>query len=223
MSGQPDTCWDEAQLCSLVSRASREQLIGSAPRYGALLVVLAVPRPWPRNALSALGLPGAGDVQAVLAAFGRSEGVCSLLAVEPDPASDPPDAVRALFFRRPEGLFAAFERLEWLVPTDQLVPFLDALLLQEDPAAFAAYLQQGDVARDLLVCTHEARDICCGRFGEAAYRALRHTHPRPGVRVCRTSRIGGHKSHPDASRPAERSLLGPPGAAELRGDLGRDA
>lgn len=125
MSGQLDTCWDRAQLCSLVSRASGEQPIGSAPRYGALLV-LSVLRPWPRNAFSAPGLPG--EVQAVLAEFSRSEGVCSLLAVEPDPsynaADDPPEAVRALHFRHLEGPFAAFERREWLVPKGRLAAFL---------------------------------------------------------------------------------------------------
>lgn len=191
------TCLSDAQLCSLVSKNSGEQPLGSASVYQALLV-LELPPPWPRNALHAPQL--APEVRDVMAAFGRSEGACSVLAVAPDPVSSRPGAVRALYFRRPDGPFADFERQGYLIPQTRLAAFLDALLLQQDVSAFAPYLEahQGDLhpRRDLLVCTHANRDICCGRFGEAAYQALRFVHERPGVRVWRTSHIGGHKFAP---------------------------
>ncbi len=184
------TICPDAQLCSLVSKRSGESPVGSASCYQALLV-LEVPTPWPRNALGAPHLPS--DVQGVMADFGRSSVPCSVLAVQPDPVYSRPGVVRALYFRRPEAPFAEFERLEFVVPQSRLAAFLDALLLRQDPSAFTPVW---GAHRDLLVCTHESRDVCCGRFGEAAYRALRFEHPRAGVRVWRGSHIGGHKFAP---------------------------
>lgn len=73
--------------------------------------MLELPSPWPRNALQAPQL--APQVREVLAAFGRSGVGCSLLAVQPDRFYSRPGEARVLYFRRPEGLFADFERLEF--------------------------------------------------------------------------------------------------------------
>ncbi len=190
MSGTP--CLSDAQLCSLVSRGNGEGPTGSASPYKALLL-LELPRPWPNKVLQAPHLPA--GVREVLLALERAGKACSVLAIEPDPAYSRPGYARVLYFRRPNGLFSDYERLEHLLPETEVGAFMDPLLLQEDVTAFTAY-RQDDHGRDLLVCTHENRDICCGRFGEQAYGALRMTHARPSVRVWRSSHIGGHKFAP---------------------------
>lgn len=185
-------CLEDTQLCSLVSRGNGECPTGSASRYERLLL-LELPRPWPNKVLQAPQLyPGVRDTLTALERTGKG---ISVLTIEPDPVYSRSGFVRTLLFTRPEGPFADFGRLEHLVPQTEVGAFLGALLLAGDVSAFAAYRQNVPL-RDLLVCTHEARDVCCGRFGEAAFGALRMAHPRPGVRVWRTSHIGGHKFAP---------------------------
>lgn len=131
----------------------------------------------------------------MLTALERAGRAPSVLAIEPDPLYSRPGYVRTLYHTRPNEPFAEFERVEHLVPEGEVGAFVEALLLRGDITAFAPYRQESSM-RDLLVCTHENRDFCCGRFGEAAFGALRTAHPRPGVRVWRSSHIGGHKFAP---------------------------
>ena len=53
-------------------------------------------------------------------------------------------------------------------------------------------------ARDILVCTHGARDACCGKFGYGFYVEMRGLAAvrGDGVRVWRTSHLGGHRFAP---------------------------
>jgi hypothetical protein len=184
------TCLGEAQLCALVSKGNGECPTGSASSYKALLV-LELPRPWPSKVLQAPHLYD--GVRDTLTTLERAGTPLSVLTVEPDEVYSQPGFVRLLYFRRPEGMFAEFERLEHLVPEPEVGAFVNALVLQGDVTTFAPYRQETR-GRDLLVCSHETRDICCGRFGEEAYRALRFLHP--DVRVWRSSHIGGHKFAP---------------------------
>ncbi len=185
-------CPEDAFLCALVSKENGECPTGSAPCYERLLL-LELPRPWPAKVLQAPQLyPGVRDT---LAALERTGHAPSVLTIEPDPDYSRPSLVRVLLFSRPNAPFAEFERLEYHVPEREVGALLEALLVTGDASAFVPY-RLNTPLRDLLVCTHEARDVCCGRFGEAAFQALRETHPRPGVRVWRSSHIGGHKFAP---------------------------
>ena len=185
-------CLDDTQLCALVSKGNGESPTGSASRYERLLL-LELPRPWPSKVLQAPQLyPGVKDTLTELERTGRAP---SVLAIEPDPLYSRPGYVRTLYYTRPDEPFAEFERTEHLVPEGEVGAFVEALLLGGDLSAFTPYRETSPL-RDLLVCTHENRDICCGRFGEAAFGALRSAHPRPGVRVWRSSHIGGHKFAP---------------------------
>jgi hypothetical protein len=119
-------------------------------------------------------------------------------AILPDREYSRKDHTRFLFLRRPSGPFAAYEKQDFLVPNDELVAAVGALLEGAGGLArFERYRQETGRVRDLLVCTHGSRDICCGKFGYPVYDLLRRRHAARGeLRVWRTSHIGGHRFAP---------------------------
>lgn len=52
---------------------------------------------------------------------------------------------------------------------------------------------------DLLVCTHGARDRCCGRDGSRLAVELTSQHTDPNIRVWHASHLGGHRFAPTAT------------------------
>lgn len=60
---------------------------------------------------------------------------------------------------------------------------------------FAGYVTDDVDGRDILICTHGRRDVCCGKRGHGLWSDLT---PLPGVRSWRTSHLGGHRFAPTA-------------------------
>ncbi len=202
------------RLCSLVSRANGEDPIGSVKPVENRLVV-ELPQPWQRDALGSRRLveglrPVVEGVQdaGLLGAFS---------AILPDREYSRRDHTRVLFLRRPPGPFAAYEKVDLLVPNGELVAAVGALLEGGGLEGFGRYRQETDHVRDLLVCTHGGRDVCCGKFGYPVFDLLRRRHAAPGnLRVWRTSHIGGHRFAPTMIDYPEGRLWGhlEPWAAE---------
>ncbi|HEV2744108.1 MAG TPA: sucrase ferredoxin, partial [Rubrobacter sp.] len=116
---------------------------------------------------------------------------------------------RVLFLRRSEGPFSAYEKVDLLVPDGELVAAVGALLEGSGLGRFGRYRQETDHVRDLLVCTHGSRDVCCGKFGYPVYDLLRRRHASPGkLRVWRTSHTGGHRFAPTMIDYPEGRLWG---------------
>jgi hypothetical protein len=185
----------EDRLCSLVSRANGEDPAGSAtPLKTRLIVEMA--QPWKRDVLgsrcSAEGLrqvvQGALD-SGLLGAFA---------AVLPDREYSRKGHTRALYLRRPAGPFAVYEKEDFLVPDGELVAAVEALLHgMGGLSRFERYRQDTALVRDIVVCTHGSRDVCCGRFGYPVYDTLRRRYVARGkIRVWRSSHIGGHRFAP---------------------------
>ncbi len=100
-------------------------------------------------------------------------------------------------FRKPSGPFAAYEKQDFLVPNGEVAAAAGALLKGNGLGRFERYRQETGHVRDILVCTHGGRDVCCGKFGYPVYDLLRRRHAAPGkLRVWRTSHIGGHRFAP---------------------------
>ena len=99
-----------------------------------------------------------------------------------------------MFYTRPAGLFARFDKVEYLVPDDEFGPLVWSLY--EDRAAlprFESYrVPEADHIRDMLVCTHGTIDAACARFGYPLYQHMRDTWTNDHVRVWRVSHFGGH-------------------------------
>lgn len=183
---------NEVRLCSVISRESGDDPIGSATPFERCLMV-EVPPPYQRNAPDSRSFP---EGLSEISAKAMDDGLIQKFgAFMPDREHSERGHTRVLFFRRPEtGSFSTFEKDDLLVPMDDLAPVVEALLsgrgFRED------YRRDSENVRDVFVCTHNNRDVCCGKFGDPVYKQLRRECAGDDLRVWRASHIGGHRFAP---------------------------
>lgn len=183
-----------AALCSELSERRGLPLIGSAGCYDAILA-FELETPWTARLVGSRASDAALD--AAIERIGREARAVRLLALEPEATAE--GRVRVLWFSRGAGAFRSYERREFLVARGELASVVEGLALAgvaPDPECSA-----GPAARDLLVCTHGARDACCGKFGYPLYRELvarvaAQATEGSDVRIRRCSHLGGHRFAP---------------------------
>ncbi len=205
----------EDRLCSLVSKANGEDPIGTAKAVETRLIV-EMAQPWQRDVL---GSRRSAEGLRLLVEGAQERGLLDgFSAILPDHEYSRKDHTRFLFLRKPPGPFAVFEKEDFLVPDGELVAVIEALLEGSDGLSrFERYRQDTVGVREILVCTHGSRDVCCGKFGYPLYDLLRRRHAANGkLRVWRTSHTGGHRFAPTLIDYPEGRLWGhlEPWAAE---------
>jgi len=159
--------------CSTQARSLAADPLGTAVHAPAVLLV-EVPLPWPSDIADHAALAG-------LVAAAKGLGA-RLQALVPDAERAARGEALVVLHMAPEGPFRAYERHATVVPADRLADGLASLA----PVP----------ASDVLVCSHGARDRCCGSLGTALHAGAR---PRPGVHLRRTSHLGGHRFAPTAA------------------------
>jgi hypothetical protein len=193
------------QRCSGFARSEELDPAGTAGSYRGY-VALEIPLPWPRE------ITEHNEIAPAAAAL--KAGSLRVQGVVPGAARSPEDRWMATFVR-PPGPFDRYRATTWSVPagavTDALVGFAGAAgrpptaAEDEDPGAPgpvvsagpARRVAEGEAAgRHVLVCTHGARDACCGSLGTRLSTAL--PGLGAGVHVWRTSHTGGHRFAPTA-------------------------
>ncbi len=185
-------------FCAEYSLEAGERPAGSAPSWKRCLV-FELPRPW---------LPDVPDTphfpEAVKDAASRAEEAgrdVRLQCVSPDREYSAEGHTTVMLFSRPARPFTAFEREEYLVPTEALGDLAAALLVdREDLGSFARWRRESNGVRDMLVCTHGSRDKCCASMGFPVYEELRQRQaPMLGgrMRVWQVSHLGGHRLAPN--------------------------
>jgi hypothetical protein len=116
------------------------------------------------------------------------------LLVAPDKDYSVEGHRRVMFYTRQPGMFAAFDKVEYLVPVDEMGPLIWALY--EDQEALVNFEQyrtpEHDNTRDILVCTHGTIDAACAKFGYPLYKEMRAKYSSDDLRVWRVSHFGGH-------------------------------
>ncbi|MFW6075638.1 MAG: sucrase ferredoxin [Chloroflexota bacterium] len=121
-----------------------------------------------------------------------------VLAIAPDAEYSHEEHRRVIFANRTDGPISRFDKVEYLVPSDQAGPLIWTWFEQPDTLhEFADFLEpvstpDGRIIRDLLVCTHGTVEIACAKFGYPLYKRLRDEHAAPGLRVWRVSHFGEH-------------------------------
>jgi hypothetical protein len=182
------------QLCSVISRNNGDDPIGSATPFDGCLMV-EVPPPWREDVADSKHFPaGLWDVVRRVWDAGHLGKFAALL---PDEEHSVPDHTRVFYWRRPAEAFAAYEKEEFVVPAAELVPFLKSYFERPgELARFEEYRRDTASVRDLVVCTHGSRDVCCGRFGYPVYRELKRGYASDELRVWRSSHLGGHRFAP---------------------------
>ncbi len=161
--------------CSSQARALGSDPGGSAVAADAFLVI-EVPLPWPTDI---------GDHRAVIAAAEAIKAVGARVQGVVPPRDDAAQA-QAVLYSHEGGPFTRYVRRD---------ACLDAADLSSGICSLAEAPVVDDGTRDLLVCTHGARDRCCGAMGTTL---AMNVASRNGLHVRRTSHLGGHRFAPTA-------------------------
>ena len=188
--------------CSAVSAGCGEDPIGSAPSH-ALYLFVEVALPWADQVEQSRLFPEA--LRRALQEAQESGARFRFLAFVPETPDTRMGYLRVMRFRRPDAPLSRYEKQEYVVPEDELHGLVSALLggsKEEDSERYAKFRDHaGEAARDLFVCTHGSRDVCCGKFGYPLYKELRDRYaggPHSPLRAWRTSHLGGHRYAPTA-------------------------
>ncbi|ASC71770.1 hypothetical protein XM38_027240 [Halomicronema hongdechloris C2206] len=185
--------------CCEVSKANGEDPIGSAGNYDAFLFI-EVPEPWPIEFWQAQ--PQFQPIADLATQLKKEQGLSlRAMAIAPDCQYSQPNYTRILYYRRPsEEGFVQFEKQEFVVPDEQVVTVVLALLQQPDLLPqFESSRQETEDIREMMLCTHGSYDVACGRFGYPLYRQLRSEHAANSggkLRVWRCTHLGPHNFAP---------------------------
>jgi hypothetical protein len=191
-------------LCSELSARRGLPLVGSAGCYDAILAFELEP-PWTARIVGSRACDAALD-RAIEFAQRKGRRI-RLVALEPEarpevrPEAGPQarrDTTRVLWLSHDSHEFAAFSRREYAVARKDLAATIEQLASNGTADTLSLPCAPGQ--RDLFVCTHGARDACCGKFGFPLYRELCRLAERAGaggaVRIWRSSHLGGHRFAP---------------------------
>jgi hypothetical protein len=181
-------------FCSSVSEASGEDPAGSAWALRRLALV-ELPLPWPYNVLEGRNVPaGLGDLlMEIWEVDGHATG---MIGIAPDDACSVEGMRRVIDLRQGDAMAGPYQRVEYLVPADEVVEHLRRLAFDpEHPAVARREVAVDPATRDFLVCTHGAVDACCATFGYPMYQLMRAMADRAAtpVRVWRATHFGGHR------------------------------
>ncbi len=116
------------------------------------------------------------------------------LLIAPDDEYSRAGYRRVMFYTRTADEIAAFDKVEYSVPDDELGGLLWALFEgRDDLPRFDVYrTPEADAIRDVLVCTHGTVDAACAKFGYPLYNDLRRNYADESLRAWRVSHFGGH-------------------------------
>ena len=205
-------------MCSVFSEASGEDPCGSAPMWDHCLVI-EVPTPWEHEVMDSPAFPaGVADLL-------EQRLDVRLQVIQPDETYSVDGCSRVMLFSRPSGPVHEMTRSEYLVPSEHLLSTVTTVLGGRGEE-LAEWEQNNHGMRDLMVCTHGSRDICCASIGQPTYMELHARYSNSQTRVWRLSHTGGHRLAPNViDMPSGRywSRLTPSRAvqvADYSGDLG---
>lgn len=185
------------EFCNCLALERKLNPAGSAGHFDDALVIEA-PLPWRRDMMQQAGaLPQQMiDLLALwLQDYYAGKGYPHLpLAVAPEPAYAREGFRRVMHFTRPQGMFARFDKAEYLVPVDELGALAWALYQEREALARFEPYRAADTAhvRDILICTHGTVDAACAKFGYPLYKHMRAAYADQSLRVWRVSHFGGH-------------------------------
>lgn len=185
------------EYCNQVAMARGLDPVGHAGDFDTA-VIIEMPLPWKYNVKEQENLLPPEMVQLYdlwLQRYYDGLGYRNTaLLIAPDKEYTVEGYRRVMFYTRPEGLFSHLIKVEYLVPEDKLGKLVWALYEEKDTLAeFEKYRNlAGDTIRDMLVCTHGAVDVVCGKFGYPLFKHLHDNYADETLRVWRVSHFGGH-------------------------------
>lgn len=184
----------DCQFCCQLSKANGEDPIGSAVNYDHFIFI-ELPEPWSKNTV--YEHPQLGVIHKMGKALRQESKIhARVMAIAPDYDSNP-NQIRVLYYRRPIGSFAQFEKQEFLISPEDIISLATALLGRSDELSqFESYRCPTNDLRDMMICTHGSYDMACGRFGYPIYRKIREAYSNVPLRIWKCTHIGGHQFAP---------------------------
>ncbi len=175
-------------LCSIVSREVGEDPVGSAGHYRGFLFV-SITSPWNRDVSCSKHAPeGLNELSKEAQKLGYR-----LMGMLPTADLDEGSS-RIIAYKREGDWDPVFQRFSFQLATRDVLGLLESLCQGGEPTVEA---EEPFAGRELFVCTHGSRDLCCARFGLAAYRYLEErTASQTDLRIYRCSHTGGHRFAP---------------------------
>jgi hypothetical protein len=183
--------------CNVLALQKGLDPVGSAGNFDDA-IVLEVPLPWKNNMYSEAGVLPQEVIDLLglwLQCYHAGQGYPHrALMVAPDAAYSHKGFRRLMFYTRLPGMFAQYDKSEYLVPEAEMGGLIWALYeAPDDLPRFERYrTPENDSIRELLVCTHGTVDVACAKFGYPLYHYLRKNQAAPDLRVWRVSHFGGH-------------------------------
>lgn len=172
--------------CAPFTRGAAVDPIGSAGFYHSFILV-EVELPWPREITEAPELDGIDDI--IAAAEARHGRLVRVLGIVP--RGDRGEGQRRVihYHRAVSERVGVLDGHELVIEAGDEVETIAAMIEEPASARFTPV-----AGRDVLICTHGSRDVCCGGDGMRLHLAA--ADHFPGVRVWRCSHTGGHRFAP---------------------------
>lgn len=192
----------DCRFCSLVSKANKEDLIGTAGTCDYWLI-MEFPQPWPQDIFQED--PRIKPLTSLFQELIVKHGInLRPMLIARDREYSHRGFTRMLYYYRPTKMFSQFEKQEFVVPEGEATALVTEILKQltqqpNDLSKFQQYQRQTSHIRELMVCTHAQVDLACGRFGTPLYRRLRKEYAPVSngkLRVWQTTHFGGHQFAP---------------------------
>lgn len=183
--------------CNCLAQERGLSPIGHADYFEDALII-ETPLPWPMDMMQkagALPQPVVDLLALWVQDYREGKGYPHRpMVVAPDPVYSQRGYRRVMFYTRPTGLFAQFNKVEYLLPTEEVGALVWSLYQDREALSqFERYrVPEAETLRDLLVCTHGTVDAACAKFGYPLYKHMRDRHNPAAERVWRVSHFGGH-------------------------------
>ncbi len=184
--------------CSKATKLSNENIICSITKLEAQLAI-ELEEPWESIPLKSIKFPQALLKLVPQLAKMKIEFGVNYFAKNEHSIKD---HTRIFIFKRNEHEFEDFNKLEILVPNNELQDIIP--LFVEYFASHNNPFQNWEIkthknVNELFICTHGARDQCCGKYGLQLYQEFE-TQPNQKrtsqFRIWKSSHIGGHRYAP---------------------------
>jgi hypothetical protein len=176
------------------------------------IIVVDVPRPWPKPVWAAEGFTAVPEWVMAAGVAGRRVRV---LAAVGDEAAD---VAKVVVHRRVVGS-GLLERIEHRCTPGLVRDLLSLLLLEGLDSSPQTVVDVPAPVAELLICAQGSHDVCCGSRGTAMAGEIEAV--RPGVSVRQVSHTGGHRFAPTGITLPDGRMWGQFDLDEMVGILDR--
>jgi len=183
----------DKNLCSNYSLNINESPIGSASQFDKYFLI-AVPLPWKGEITESKKFPK--EIKSLIDQHSDLLQTTKILGFHTENKYYNPNKTHIILFKKPKESLEKFSKLEFF-PDQKNLEELIHNLFHSNYQNHPSQINQSHKFRDLLICTHGARDTCCASIGYPIYKKILSSKKSSEIRVLQVSHIGGHRFAPN--------------------------